>query len=127
MTRNVRIAAVHIALVAMLLRALLPTGWMPNNTGGPAPLIVCTGAGLVAITFDKNGTPLKQTPIKSDATHRGICPFGVVAHLAPPNADIAFVPPLRAIMPVQAPQLYRAVFGETRHAPQAARAPPVTA
>lgn len=127
MSRSIRIAAVHIALVAMLLRALLPTGWMPNNTGGPAPLIVCTGTGLVAITFDKDGTPLKRTPIKSDATHRGICPFGAVAHLAPPNADIAFVPPLRTILPVQAPQIYRAIFGEARHTLQTARAPPATA
>ena len=46
MTAIVRSFAVTLALSAMLLRAVLPAGWMPNLTGaGDAPLVICSVDG----------------------------------------------------------------------------------
>ena len=46
MTAIVRSFAVTLALSAMLLRALLPAGWMPDLAGTGAPLVICTVDGL---------------------------------------------------------------------------------
>ncbi len=46
MTGKIRFAAIHLALAAMLLRALLPSGWMPNSVGaGGTFLIACSADG----------------------------------------------------------------------------------
>jgi hypothetical protein len=64
----------------MILRALVPAGWMPA-TGGGTTLTICTGSGLAQIHLDGQGKP-----VKGDASHKSqdICPFAAVAHLAPP-------------------------------------------
>lgn len=66
-----RVIAVHLALAAMTLRALLPAGWMPDsNPDRTSLLTICSIAGPVA--------PGKA-PAKS--AHE-VCPFAAAAHSA---------------------------------------------
>jgi hypothetical protein len=75
-------ATVQLALLAMLLRALLPAGWMPAaSEAGASPLAICTLKG-----------PAHLAPAGTDAHHGRtdrFCPFAAAAHLAGPT----FAPP----------------------------------
>lgn len=115
--RELRLAAMHLALAAMLLRALMPAGWMPNaEAAAGSPLVICTMNGPM---------PLAPEPQKHKADASGdICPFAAAAQLADTGK-----PPVLAL-PQSAPafaeaQAYRAfaVFAAERR-PQSPRAPP---
>jgi hypothetical protein len=73
--------AVSLALAAMLLRALLPDGWMPNTRADAAasPFVICSLGG--AHHSDRQ-------PADRDRQH-GPCAFAAAGHLAPP-VDVAF-------------------------------------
>src|SRR5438105_8252611 len=83
-----RFVALVLAIEAMLLRALLPAGWMPSNDTH-APLIIC---------------PMMGGMMHAEPAHRGlpqhhdrICPFTAsLAQLAtvslPPIAPVPAVP-----------------------------------
>jgi hypothetical protein len=76
-----RSAAVTLALAAMLLRGLLPAGWMPASPQSSGTLIVlCTHSGPVHIHRDIDGRPLK--PSHNDGGRVETCPFGAAAHSA---------------------------------------------
>ena len=69
-----RSAAVALALIAMLLRALLPDGWMPS--GQSAPFTICSVAPANH-AGDKPSQPGQE--------HRHApCAFAAAAPLAPP-------------------------------------------
>ncbi|HWY60700.1 MAG TPA: DUF2946 family protein [Rhizomicrobium sp.] len=123
MTRNIRLAVVHLALVALLLRALLPTGWMPNPAGAAgAPFIICTLDGP-ALAVDGKGH--KQTP--DDPRSHESCPFAAAASLAPPVGFVRLVAPELTRSP--APRTLAAGLS-ARDGPfsrPAARAPPALA
>jgi len=71
--------AVTLALSAMLLRAVLPAGWMPNLAGpGDVPLVICSVDGAHHLP--------PHEPARGD-DHS--CPFAVMAHLAPPQLPTA--------------------------------------
>jgi len=118
MTRRFRTAAFHLALGAILLRALLPAGWMPSAESG-APLTICTLNGPVQLAPDQPG------PAK--AAHRDACPFWTASSLGQTAAAPALAPPSPA-----APTLFQSTRPPlaapiARHAPQAPRAPPAFA
>ena len=117
MTQHFRHIAVHLALAAMLLRAVMPVGWMPSAAAG-SPLTICTMNGPVRMVLGPDGTPIKQKP------HHDTCPFAA----APPLAELAAVAPVTApsLLPVTAEtvQPHGSVITAARHAPQSARAPP---
>ena len=73
-----RRAAIHLALAALILRAFLPAGWMPNPGGlGQTAFIICTMDGPVVSPSDK-------APIgKDDPRAHETCPFAAGAQLAP--------------------------------------------
>ena len=80
MTRA-RLAAIHLALAGMLLRALLPTGWMPGPGGQPgSALVICSMGGGAAPTGDHGSLPSKRQP-DGRSDHDG-CPFATAPHLA---------------------------------------------
>ena len=86
MTNALRSLAVTLALGAMLLRALLPAGWMPAPDG--SSLVICTNDG-----------PLRLSPAhiplhKGQQDHNSVCPFAAAAHLAAPGAAQAIQLPL---------------------------------
>jgi len=70
---------VHLALVAMLLRALLPAGWMPAaiSSADASPFVICTVDGPLH-------APAKHAPAQD---HAGTpCIFAAAAHLSSPVA-----------------------------------------
>jgi hypothetical protein len=82
-------AAVHLALLAMLLRAVLPAGWMPAavSQADASPFVICTIDG-----------PQQQTPAKPDhdrATRP--CVFAASIHAAAPSAESARAEPATAV------------------------------
>jgi hypothetical protein len=71
-----RRAAVHLALIALILRGFLPAGWMPNPQGfGQTAFVICTMDGPVTATDGK------ALPGKDDPRAHETCPF---AHAAQP-------------------------------------------
>ena len=119
MTHYSRRAAVHLALAAMLLRAVMPAGWMPSAAAG-LPLTICTMNGPVQMVLGPDGSPIKQKP------HHDICPFAA----APPLAELAAAVPVTApsLLPVNAEMAQPdGLVLAARHAPHSARAPPAIA
>jgi hypothetical protein len=109
-----RRAAVHLALVALLLRAFLPAGWMPGGPGD-APLVMCS---VAAMHDTADG---KEIPAQHQADTP--CAFAAMPALAAPETVAIFTPSLnveywRADVSVAAPSLAQP---HTRPAP---RAPP---
>lgn len=123
MIRSLRHLAVHLALAAMILRALLPAGWMPNVSGQPgSALIICSMDGGTSVTGDQGNLPSKHQP-DGHSDHDG-CPFAAAPHLAAAGA-------LPAIHQSQIAQSYVPSFGKSQappaladYAPQSPRAPP---
>jgi len=113
----VRSFAVTLALSAMLLRAVLPAGWMPNATGvGGAALVICSVDGTHHLP--------SQEPSRSQHDDH-MCPFAAVAHLAPPQLSVVVPQPfavarLDRVFAEQRPSFTKADPG---HAP---RGPPVS-
>ena len=81
MTAIFRSIAVTLALSAMLLRAVLPAGWMPDPVGvGGAPLVICSVDGA-------HHVPPHDPAQGQHDDH--MCPFAAAAHLAPPQLSVA--------------------------------------
>jgi hypothetical protein len=114
-----RRALVHVALAAMILRALLPAGWMPNPKGpAESAFVICTMDGPV-ISTDGKAQPGKDDPRAHES-----CPFVAGAQLAPPMDFIALAAP--QLSRAAAPRNLAAGLAARRSAflPPASRAPP---
>ncbi|HJW39827.1 MAG TPA: hypothetical protein VJ476_01215 [Rhizomicrobium sp.] len=109
-----RSVAVTLALCAMVLRALLPDGWMPAATAGPAPFVICSIDGI-----HSGG----NAPSKQEHSHAP-CAFAAAAPLSPPaTAPLAFSAlPLVAALAFEATD--RAPVRQILSASNAPRAPP---
>ncbi len=91
-----------LLLTAFMLRALIPTGWMPqaSTTGDGVTLVICTVAGLQEITLGPGGHPTSDS---SQNAGSDPCPFAAVAKFTPPAlmpllvlpTDYGAVEPLR--------------------------------
>lgn len=92
MTRTLsafRSLAATLALSAMVLRALLPAGWMPNTEGVPGTaLIICSIDGVRHVPHH---------PGKPDVDHGMACPFAGMAHLARAQVSAAVLQPTRVV------------------------------
>ena len=76
-------AARHLAIIALLVRAMMPAGWMPDAQAG---LIICSAATLGVIHHDG------QNPTDGKAQHEE-CAFAAAAHLAAtPDAPLLILP-----------------------------------
>lgn len=81
-----RSLALSLAMLAMVLRGLLPDGWMPD-TDGSGRIVICTGHGPVRASPAHNrGHTL---PNRGDK----VCPFAAAAHHSPPLAFAAATQP----------------------------------
>ncbi|MGA7674610.1 MAG: DUF2946 family protein [Rhizomicrobium sp.] len=122
MVHTLRQTAVHLALAAMLFRALMPAGWMPDTAGhSGSPIVICTLNGPLHLTLGEDGKPLKQEPAKHQ---REACPFAAMPHLAQAAGIASLALPSPVALPAQR-NAYLAVAAEaSRHSPQSPRAPP---
>ena len=105
----------HLILAALLLRAMVPMGWMPGTPAlGQAAWIICTADGGVT-----HGDPGKD----ADRQHQQPCAYAAAHIIAPPQGLPLAAPSLRAT--AIAPPARRARIVLTAAlAPQAPRAPP---
>jgi hypothetical protein len=85
--REFRHLLLHLALAAMILRAFLPAGWMPNlQEGGQTALVICTMDGPVELSG-------KALPGKDDPRAHESCPFAAAAQPVPVDDFIALAAP----------------------------------
>lgn len=111
--RGILPAIRHIALAALILRALLPSGWMPDTHAG---LTICS-ATLGAIHHDS------APGQKDDKPGQQECAFAAAAHFAPtPDAPQIALPAVHAF--VAATDRAYAGTVAARFTPQSPRAPP---
>lgn len=125
MTRNIRFVGIKLALVAMLLRALLPAGWMPNPAGlAGDPVVICTMDGSGSLAIGTHGKPLKQQPGQNSGRSQEGCPFAAAPHLAAPTITAAVVLPSLATF-IET-RIARVKLGQpdANYTPQSPRAPP---
>jgi hypothetical protein len=54
-------------LLALAVRMIIPTGWMPSVVAGKATITLCTGAGMVEAWVDADGKIHKDSPTKKSA------------------------------------------------------------
>jgi hypothetical protein len=125
MLRTFRLAGIHLALAAMMLRALIPDGWMPNAapTGG-MPIALCTINGPVSLVAGVDGKSAPHDPAHNDGRHVDVCPFAAAPHFATVTPALAPAAPIaEAFFAPRLPQAH--MFGGAgRHTPQSPRAPP---
>jgi DUF2946 family protein len=94
-----------VLLTAFMLRALIPTGWMPqaSTSGDGITLVICTVAGLQEITLGADGHKQPAGDIDQANAGHDPCPFAAVAKFTPPAltpllvlpTDYGAVEPLR--------------------------------
>jgi len=110
-------------LVALIMRAMLPQGWMPSADGaGPTgSFTICSITGSVRLTLDGNGNPVPVDPDESTA-HQP-CAFASLASLAPPVMGAVTQPPLAYSVPAK-PAAPQSVHDNRRTGPTGPRAPP---
>lgn len=120
MTRRFRHAALHFALVAMFLRALMPVGWMPDAHAG---FTICS-ATLGLIHHD--GGPDGHDDGSHHQDSHEECPFAAAAPLAAaPDLPAITLPSLHAVQ--AAVDTVRAAVIAARFTPQSLRGPPLNA
>ena len=133
-------AVATLMLVAMLVRAAVPTGWMiaPAETGGGFTIELCSGRTVVVdpVTRQVTGLHGDEEPDQSsdsapdgdhsDPGHMAPCPYAVASILMQADAGHVFdVPALRrnndrTLPPLRAPPASRVIT-----APLPARGPPL--
>lgn len=133
MVRTFRLAAVQLALAAMMLRALLPTGWMPNPDGfAQSPLVIC----LMDMSAGMNMSHAMDMSKPMDIGHghdRGQqqnneqCPFAAAPHIAAPLTVAELAPPSELVHFAEKPASRALVIFALAYHPQSPRAPPAIA
>lgn len=113
----------------MLLRAILPVGWMPSGqTTGAHYIVVCTQMGGTQIAVDADGHRI-PTPDKQDSSGGGAhppCAFAAMAGLALPVVAAA-VMPSQIVHDLDADLGVSFALDSARSAPWQSRAPPAVA
>lgn len=77
MIRNaslLRCFAALLVLLALSVRIVIPTGWMPSSEKAFA-LTVCTGMDVQTVWLDKQGKLHKEDPSKGKAVDHAPCAF----------------------------------------------------
>jgi hypothetical protein len=120
MTRHCRLAAIHLAIVAMLVRALLPAGWMPD-LGGSAALVICTADSSAHHVVQQS--PGKPVPDDGRHAHEE-CPFAAAHHVAAPVASARLAAPSLAVRAIDIHDIATAFGPIAGYQPQSPRAPP---
>ena len=108
----------------MLLRAVVPVGWMPGTTDNhQATLVVCT--------MDASGLMVMDHPVppKSDPgqdRHHETCPYAMTAFVVVPTVVGTILPSYVAVV-VRDIEARQIPASARVHAPQNPRAPPLSA
>jgi hypothetical protein len=131
-----RRAAVSLAVAAMVFRALLPLGWMPNPEGfGETALIPCD----MPMSMSDADMAMMMPGMDMSSMHHGSgddgkapasghhhqeCPYAAASHGGTPAVDSASATPELVVRLVQPPANEQRVLVVARYQPQSPRAPP---
>ena len=123
---GVRAALLSLVFAAMLMRILVPQGWMPSSGG----LTMCVGGERVALPaaaqalLAEHGVPIpNDTPPPHDAP----CAFAGFGHaLAVPLLPVLLLPALAIFAPVAATRLTIAIGRGLAAPPPPSTGPPTT-
>ena len=123
MTRTARMTGFQLAFIAMLLRALLPAGWMPDASG-QALFTICSVVSAANASQSVGGKSNRHLPGQDDSRTHEMCAHVCATQFAPPVAKLTVAPP-SLIANVAAVQLAIArSFQSARYLQQSPRAPP---
>lgn len=137
MSRHCQKTAMALAILAMVFRGLLPSGWMPNPQGfGDTALILCDMDGTMSATemaampgMDMSSMDMsadgKQGPVSSHAHEE--CPFAAATHAGAATAALAIILPELAVDHAHRPVPERSLAIQAHYQPHAPRAPPIAA
>ncbi len=116
--------AAWLLLAALVLRGLIPAGFMPNlDTGnGQGWLVICTGAGERSIKLD-DGTGGQHGPV--DQHQQGLCPFAALVGFTPILFLAALLLPLLPCRLIRPLAVCVPLSRLLACAPPGARAPPL--
>lgn len=104
----------HVAFVALVARALVPMGWMPDAQ-----------AGVTICSVDAKVQHEQKAP-SPDSSRHDICPFSATPQLAStPDTPQLTQPALHAV--IAATDSHYAATILARFSPQSPRAPPLNA
>jgi hypothetical protein len=138
MTRPRRISMI-LALTAMMLRAPLPMGWMPNPEGfAESPLVICvmdTPSGLdTSEAMDMPGMDMSNMDMQGHGHDHGQqqnnepCPFAAAPHIgAPAGLVTKLAPPTLLARFAEKPVFETGLGRDSTYQPQSPRAPPAFA
>jgi hypothetical protein len=119
-------AALSVALAAMVLRAVLPIGWMPSAEAG-APLMLCPGADPAVAVQPMPGMDMPKAPAPKHAPTLGTyCVCAAAAPLSAPVSDQPQLVPQIAPRSVVLAQAHEAPARTSAFRPNAPRGPPVS-
>ena len=130
--RNLRLAATYAAIAAMMLRALLPEGWMPGTTPSGMPaLVICSMDEPVQVMPDHGMSGAmdmsKPMPAHGDNGHHETCPFAASPHFAAPAGLTVLAEASATSARGEIVENFAQGPDGRRHSPQAPRAPPALA
>lgn len=92
--RDNRALALWIFTCALLLRILIPAGWMPDTgIDGRVRITLCTSTGLVEAYVDRDGTLLDKSS-KSEPRTDQPCSFAALGIAVDPPMPAAIAIPL---------------------------------
>jgi len=112
------LVARHLLLAALLLRALMPLGWMPGAPAlGQGAFIICMADGQI-----RHGTPARD----ESGRHPQPCAFAAASLLTTPQSP-AIGAPFPAMASLETAMAATAMPKAGRFTPQSPRGPPAFA
>ena len=73
-----------VLVLAFVLQALIPAGFMPGSAMAGTPVVICSGMGQKTVLIDGDGQPAGQQ--EHDKNTHAPCPWSVLpASLTPPQ------------------------------------------
>lgn len=116
--------ALALILLALTMRLLVPTGWMPSADGRSVTL--CTGMGVVEAWVDADGDLHEKAPSKPVKAGEPCVFAGLAAAILAPQAMPALPLPATAASPVLLPALTIAIGRGLAAPPPPPTGPPAT-
>ncbi len=110
----------HIALAALLLRALVPIGWMPAAEAAGTPFVICSVNGPAQHAPDGQKLP-------DDSAHHQTCAFAAAPHLAKTPDVVALAEPSLPVHVIARSEAEPALARPSPQRTQSPRAPPFSA
>ena len=117
-------AAVMLVAFALMMRLLVPAGWMPATDGRAVTL--CTGMGAVEMWIADDGTLHEKAPVQPGKTTES-CVFAALgAAIVTPDLAPVIAPPAIAAAPIAGTALTIAIGRGLAAPPPPPTGPPAT-